>query len=216
VLRTIDTPVGRIGILINEDVLYPECGRILAYQGVEVLVNLTACVGLPTYEQTRSAFLARVDENEVLGLQSALVGRNLLDPGEPELVGRSALLQPFQLSKNGDGIISEVGETTSESSIAETISLESLKNYWIRPTPRLRQSMQMPIFIPLASVYNHQKTLDQAYWNPSDDLFQEITAFEMAFGEPVEVSTSETPTEEPSEDLLFSPFADDDDDDNNE
>jgi predicted amidohydrolase len=169
VLQVIETPVGQLGILIEEDALYPECGRILAYHGAEILVHLSACAGKSIYNQLRNAFLARVDENEVLGIQSCLIGRNLMETGEDDLVGKSALLQPFQLSPFGDGILYEVGSLQTEGFIAERVSLEGLKDYWVRPQPRLRQSMAIGVFQPLAKIYRDRRTIDQLYWNPPED-----------------------------------------------
>lgn len=157
-IRVIDTPVGRLGLLIAEDVLYPEYGRILAYQGAEILVNLTACAGNPAFRQVRHAFLARVDENEVLGIQSALVGSNLFNPHGDDWVGQSALLQPFQLSSAGNGIAWETASAERETIIIQPMSLSALKEYWLRPTLRLRQDIHGQAYNPLTRMYGHKKT----------------------------------------------------------
>ncbi len=162
--KPVETPVGRIGILIGEDALYPESARILAYQGADILVNLSATAGQPAWRQMRNAFLSRVDENEVLGIQSALIGSNLLNPKAPDLVGKSALLQPFQLSDHSDGLIAQTASANKEGLVAEAVSLEQFRDYWVRPFPRLRQSMQMAAYAPLSKVYAKQKTLDKTYW----------------------------------------------------
>lgn len=177
-LKVIDTPVGRIGILIEEDVLFPESSRVLAFQGAEILINQIARPGLPSFLQTRNAFLARVDENEVLGIQSALVGSNILDPNAADWVGNSALLQPFQLSWGGNGILHETSNATKEALITETLSLEHLREYWIRPTPRLRRGMRLEAYTPLTEIYNSEKALDPKYWpqageTPDDESRQQ-------------------------------------------
>jgi len=166
-LQAIETPVGKIGILIEEDTLYPECGRILAFNGVEMLINLTACAGQAMFNQIRNAFLARVDENSVFGMQSCLVGNDLFEPNGQSLLGKSALLQPFQLSAQGNGILVELGSMNLEGFIAEPISLEKLKDYWAHAKIRLRQKMNMTSIQQLADIYRDQRTLDQVYWNPA-------------------------------------------------
>jgi len=199
VLHAIETPVGRLGILINEDALYPECGRVLAAQGVEILVGLMAVAGRTAARQIRHAFLARVDENEVVGVQSALVGANLLQPGGPQLKGQAALFLPFQLSEGGDGLIAEWNGEDTEGLIAERVDLDALKDYWIRPAPRLRQSMRMTAFSPLAGLYARRKTLDQLYWNPAD----ETTPM------PRLTKPGDEPSASPAEGVLRSPFVED-------
>jgi predicted amidohydrolase len=172
VLQVIETPIGKLGILIEEDVLYPECSRILAYNGVDMLINLSACSGKPTFNQMRNAFLARIDENSLLGLQSCLVGNNLIEPEGDRLSGKAALLQPFQLSPYGDGVLYEVGSYNVEGFIAEPVSLEALREYWVQARDRVRQDMQMAVFSPLVDIYRRQRTLDQVYWNPDDSSHQ--------------------------------------------
>jgi len=204
-LKIIETPVGRIGILIDEDALYPESARILAYQGVDILVNLTTTAGLPAYRQMKNAFLARVDENEVLGIQSALIGSNLLNPKATDLVGKSALLQPIQLSDHNDGLIAEAASARKEGFVAETVDLERLKDYWVKSQPRLRQGMRVAAYEPLARAYSSRKTLDQTYWGLLDNAPAQTTAKAAAAVH----SKEKTATETPSQGELFSPFTED-------
>ncbi|MFQ5577288.1 MAG: nitrilase-related carbon-nitrogen hydrolase, partial [Anaerolineae bacterium] len=207
-LQPIQTPVGRLGLLINEDALYPECARMLAFQGAEILVNLIACAGLTAYRQMRHAFLARVDENELLGVQSALVGSNLLAPGAPELVGKSALLQPIHLSNNGDGLLAQINGSASEGVVAAAMNLERLKEFWVRPAPRLRQSMQTANFIPLGRFYRRRKTLDRTYWNPEVEFPPPIATPPQAYRPDAEPASDESAAEPPGGSLR-SPFTDD-------
>jgi predicted amidohydrolase len=165
-LHAIDTPVGKVGLLIGEDALFPETGRTLAYQRAELLVNLAACEGTSNYRQIRHAFLARVDENEMLGIQSCIVGLNLLNPQREDLVGRTGLLAPLPFSPGGDGVLHEIGATSGEGLLAEPIDREALRDYWARSEPRLRQSMRLLAYQNLASNYSKLRTLDQTYWLP--------------------------------------------------
>lgn len=186
-IRVIDTPVGRVGILIAEDALYPEYSRILAYQGAEILVNLTACAGDSAFRQVRNAFLARVDENEVLGIQSVLVGSNLFGPTEADWMGQSALLQPFQLSPHGNGIVWETDSPEQEAMIIQPMNLSALREYWLRPTPRLRQDIHGQAYNPLTKMYSHKKTPRSHPAAPE----------------------SHPDSVEPDQKRLYSPFADD-------
>ncbi|HEY83972.1 MAG TPA: hypothetical protein G4N96_02495 [Chloroflexi bacterium] len=203
--KPIETPVGRIGVLIGEDALYPESARILAYQGADILVNLSVTAGQPAWRQMRNAFLARVDENEAPGIQSALIGSNLLNPKAPDLVGKSALLQPFQLSDNSDGLIAQTANLNKEGIVAEAVSLEQFKDYWVRPAPRLRQNMQMAAYAPLSKVYANQKTLDKTYWALPGEASKKLAGKAAAAPRLEETKKPATP----SPGKLLSPFAED-------
>jgi predicted amidohydrolase len=164
----IETEVGRIGILIGEDTLYPESGRLLAYQRAEVLINLIACDGVIPFPQLRHAFIARLDENELLGTQSCLVGPNQLTASGQDFVGKSALLMPVPLSPRLDGILFEVGAMTVEGIIAEPMDLAGMRRHWASDTPRLRQGMRVLAYRPLSDAYRNLRTLDQAYYLPDE------------------------------------------------
>jgi hypothetical protein len=170
----IDTEAGRIGILIGEDTLYPESGRLLAYQQAEMLINLTACDGIGLFHQSRHAFIARLDENELLGAQSCLVGPNQLTASGQDFVGKSGLLIPIPLSPRLDGILFEMGAMTLEGIIAEPMGLAGMRRQWASDTPRLRQGMRVLAYRPLSDAYRSLRTLDQAYYAPDEP--QEIAA----------------------------------------
>jgi len=208
VFQVIETPVGNIGLLIEEDALYPECGRILAYNGADILINLTACPGKPTYNQVRNAFLARVDENGTLGMQSCLIGDDLFEPNGQRLAGQAALLQPFQLSDYGDGVMYQVGSMNIEGFIAEPISLDALKDYWIQAKHPLRQEMQMAAYRPLTQVYQQERTLDQVYWNPTGTHLG-AQSFQQFSAETDQISLPDL-VARPKPAGLVSPFAQDD------
>ena len=57
--HVIDTPVGKVGILLGEEALYPEAGRVLAYQGAELLVTLAAVGDETIAAHIRHATIAR-------------------------------------------------------------------------------------------------------------------------------------------------------------
>src|SRR5690606_34525093 len=44
--NVVPTSVGRLGIMLGGDVLYPEVGRLLAYQDAEMLVLQGACTSM--------------------------------------------------------------------------------------------------------------------------------------------------------------------------
>jgi hypothetical protein len=74
--QVIQTPVGRLGLLLGGDMLYPEPGRLLAYAGAEALIGLAASSEAAFYHRQRSGLLARVEENQLYGVMSFAVGHN--------------------------------------------------------------------------------------------------------------------------------------------
>jgi predicted amidohydrolase len=149
--NAIGTEVGRIGIMIGEDVLFPESGRMLAYQKSDILINLTACDGPVSFRQMRHAFLARLNENELVGAQSCLIGPNRLTSSGQDFV---------------DGILFETGALTVEGIISEALDLAAMRQGWTQVTPRLRQGMRVLAYGPLSDAYRDLRTLDQAYRAP--------------------------------------------------
>ena len=164
--NAIETEVGRIGIMIGEDVLFPESGRLLAYQKSDILINLTACDGAVSFWQARHAFLARLNENELIGAQSCLIGPNRLTSNGQDFVGKSGLFTTIPLSPRLDGILFEVGAMTVEGIIAEQVDLAAMRQQWTLETPRLRQGMRVLAYGPLSDAYHNLRTLDQAYHAP--------------------------------------------------
>ncbi len=190
----IETEIGRIGILIGEDALFPESGRLLAYQGCDVLINLAACDGAEVFHQTRHAFQSRLNENELMGAMSCLVGPNRLTESGQDFVGKSGLLAPIPLSSRLDGILFEMGAMTVEGIIGEPLDLVAMRSHWEAGWPRLRQGMRMLAYQPLAEIYTNLRTLDQAYY-----AAEEVQAV-------VEVPTAaEVPGEEAAPESLAPP-----------
>jgi predicted amidohydrolase len=189
----IETEIGRIGILIGEDTFFPEAGRLLAYQGADVLINLVACDGSESFHQFRHAFVARLNENELMGAQSCIVGSNRLTASGQDFTGKSGLLVPVPLSPRLDGILFEMGGMAVEGIIAETLNLAAMRQQWTQDTPRLRQGMRMLAYQPLSAIYRDLRTLDQAYHSP-----RELTAppSQPALEEPGAPAVSQEPQEE--------------------
>jgi hypothetical protein len=114
----------------------------------------------------RHALLARLNENELVGAQSCLIGPNRLTASGQDFVGKSGLLTPIPLSPRLDGILYEVGAMTVEGIIAEPLDLASMRQQWTQDRPRLRQGMRVLAYRPLSDAYRDLRTLDQAYHAP--------------------------------------------------
>ena len=125
-LRVLETEFGKFGILIGQDVLYPESGRILADAGAFFVVNLLASTGHDAFFKARLAFSARLQENLFLGAQSCLVGKNILGQSESDYAGRSAILAPLELTTRHSGVLGEVGTMVGESTVSSAWDLKGL------------------------------------------------------------------------------------------
>jgi len=88
-LPVFDTPLGRIGVEICYDIMFPEVARTLALKGAELIVNVSAAVC--GFEETWDHLLfARSVENSVWYLHVSVVGLQK----DFELFGGSRLFSP--------------------------------------------------------------------------------------------------------------------------
>jgi predicted amidohydrolase len=95
-LLVFETPVGRLGVIIGEDVLHPEVSRILCLQGANVLVHL--CLGRSLRQAEWMRHLWReVQANQVFGLESCLIGDRY--PGLARVHG------PLEMAADGSGVL---------------------------------------------------------------------------------------------------------------
>jgi len=163
-LSVIETRLGRLGLLIGRDTLYPELARLLAILGADLLVGLVASPGAAQAAVVRSAMAVRTDENQVFAAVSFLLGPNFLDRTNPEdYFGRSALLAPISLTEKGDGILIEAGTNRTETLIAAELNMDAL--YTLRETGRFqpRQEINLGNLGPvLAEMYQEGLTIEQA------------------------------------------------------
>jgi predicted amidohydrolase len=163
-LVAIETPFGRIGLLLGQDVMYPELARGLAIQGIDLLIGLAASPGMASAAVIRSALALRAEENQVYAAASFLLGPNLLGQGGPDTYfGRSALLAPISLTPKGDGVLMQAGTDRSESFFAATLDGEALET--MRQTSRFRPRHEMHLgnLAPiLAEMYRDGLTVEEA------------------------------------------------------
>ena len=163
-LEPIQTPAGTLGILLGSDALFPETARILAYRGAEVLINPAACSGDLRAAKGRAAFLARAAENELYGVGSFLVGKNLwADKTQREpFEGRSAIMGPMELVPRPDGIMAEMGESV-EGTLTGSLDLTDLHRWWADGPTSLRRTMRPGVYCdPLNRFYSAGQTIQGA------------------------------------------------------
>ena len=85
----IDTPLGRLGMLICFDLRFPEPARVLALAGAQIILNLTN-LPPPGAPQPDFMFQTRAAENRVWLISASRVGQE----GGVPYIGRSAIVNP--------------------------------------------------------------------------------------------------------------------------
>ncbi len=143
-LEAFETEFGKLGILIGQDALYPESGRILGAQGAVAVAHLVAAPGQGAFSKLRNALAARLQENVMLGAQSCLVGKNILTSPKNEkndYVGKSAILAPAEMTTRYSGLLGEVGSMVTDGVISSVWDTKRLYE--------LRSSIDVPTHEPL-------------------------------------------------------------------
>lgn len=153
-LTPVETPLGTLGILIGEDILFPEPARVLAYRGVDIVVHLAAAEGTDRAQSLRGAFLSRIAENELLGVQSFIVGAVPWDEDFPsrQFEGRSAIAGPYPLVRRPGGIAAEMGGSV-EGALQAAFDLHELHAWWQDGPTSLRRAMRPGLYHTLLTPF---------------------------------------------------------------
>ncbi len=121
-----DTPLGRLGMVASEEILFPEITRALALKGAEVICHSSSEVASPMLTPKNAAKVARAAENHIYVVSANSAGIKGID-------------LPNQSVDRGSKIIDYCGRVLAEAASGESIvanaelNLESLRNYRRRP-----------------------------------------------------------------------------------
>jgi predicted amidohydrolase len=191
--HVIDTTVGRVGILLGEEALYPESGRILAYQGAELLITLDAVGDEALAAHVRHATIARAQDNRCYALASFVVGRNYMAAEEgsaPTFVGKSGIYAPLEMTPRYSGVLVEMGTADSEGLLTAELDRPKLKWLWTHGSSPVRSEMPMDLFGRyLPALYGSGRSLTDAWPQESvdaDKVLQEPGEADMPTQEAVE------------------------------
>ncbi|RME65251.1 MAG: hypothetical protein D6790_02110 [Caldilineae bacterium] len=159
--RVIQTDVGRIGLMLGSDMLYPEVGRLLAYQGAEILIGQGAATDRALYEKLRSGMLARMQDNQLFAAISFLVGPNELSLRQRKpFIGKSAILAPQELTPDASGVLVEMSNYRSESVLTAAWDFPALRELWETSDTPVRRRLPMESLGPaLAQLYQRMQQL---------------------------------------------------------
>lgn len=116
-LRSFDTPLGRLGILICYDNEFPMLARRLAEDGVELILAPSCTDTEAGAHRVRIGAQARALENQLAVLVSPTAGFAPWSPAMDENFGRAALYVPADYGMPSDGVFAESKSMTTETSI---------------------------------------------------------------------------------------------------
>lgn len=140
----IHTEVGVVGVMLGNDVLYPEIGRLLAFQGAEMFAIQGACQSVAAYNKLRAGALARMQDNQIFAASAYLVGANQMAKTSQEpFVGKSAIFAPQELTPRQNGVLVEMGNHSSEGVLTAEWNLRELRQLWEQSETPVRKSLAL-------------------------------------------------------------------------
>lgn len=124
-LQAIETPKGKIGVLICYDIEFPEAARHLADHGAEIIFVPFCTDNRQGYLRVRYCAQARAIENQVYVALAGNVG-NLPDVGNLDInYGQAAVLTPSDFAFARDGIAAEA-DSNEETVLICDVDLDAL------------------------------------------------------------------------------------------
>lgn len=109
-LKTFETPIGRLGILICYDNEFPMLARTLSEGGADMILAPSCTDKEAGYYRVRIGAQARALENQIAVLVAPTVGSAPWSPAVDENVGRAALYVPSDYGMPASGIHAESEE----------------------------------------------------------------------------------------------------------
>ncbi len=117
-LRVFETEAGRVGLVVGEDVRYPEVSRILALKGANLFAHPAAADNAGG-QQFLVDLWREVQSNQVFGVQANLAAENL--------AGRSAIYGPIEITPDRSGILARAASVSQREIVAADLDFEALQ-----------------------------------------------------------------------------------------
>ena len=145
-LHYFDSSVGRLGVLLGDDILIPALVEHLARVDCLGVLNPTMARQIDDWQRQQIVARARANENQLFIAQSYLVGEDDLFAGpQRNLEGRSNVLAPVELTPRRDGILSMVGAEKVEGVVAGEWNVAALRNLIDTTDLPLRRMGRLPL-----------------------------------------------------------------------
>lgn len=124
----IPTDVGTLGLILGEDIFFPDVCKLLANQGAEILISMAACDQPVTANRVRVNAFARAQETQLFTILSYAIGDNHIAKKKTGvLTGHSSIIGPRELTINDDNLFIEIQESDSEGVITAELDFEALQ-----------------------------------------------------------------------------------------
>lgn len=144
-LRVFETDAGKVGILICYDVEFPELGRLLAAEGMQILFVPFCTDTASGYHRVRCCAQARAIENECYVVASGSVG-NLPGVANMDLqYARSAVFSPSDFAFPEGAVVTEASAGVETALVAE-LDLASLDQLHRRGSVRNLQQRRTDLY----------------------------------------------------------------------
>ncbi|GFP37674.1 hypothetical protein HKBW3S44_01351 [Candidatus Hakubella thermalkaliphila] len=117
------TPLGRLAMPVCMDATYFETFRILESLGAEIVMVPIANPEPYNFWLALRGVWPRVQESQVFGVKSALVGSLF----GRTLTGKAGVFAPLELTQRRDGVLAETESAEREGFVAATLDLEALR-----------------------------------------------------------------------------------------
>jgi predicted amidohydrolase/GNAT superfamily N-acetyltransferase len=153
-LTAIDTPAGRIGVLICYDIEFPEAARHLADAGAEIIFVPFCTDNRQGYLRVRYCAAARCIENQIYVALAGNVG-NLPDVENLDVnYGQAAVLTPSDFAFARDGIQAEA-DSNEETVLICDLDLDDLAEAMDGGTVRPRVDRRVDLFRMTSHIAEH-------------------------------------------------------------
>lgn len=134
-LKAFDTDSGKIGILISDDIEYPELGRLYAEQGVNLLFVPFSSATPNDYQRIKCCAQARAIENECYVAIAGSVGNLPKVSNMDTQFAQSAVFSPSDFAFPIDSTISEASPNTEMTLVAD-VDLSLLRELHLHGSSR--------------------------------------------------------------------------------
>ncbi len=159
-VRVFETAVGRMGILVGSDALFPLVARAMVEAGAEVLLMPSAADTPRGYWRQRAAGMARAIEGQCIVVHATTVGTADWMPAAARNTGAAAIYGPPESGFPEDGVIA-VGKTDAAGWVHGEIGLERVREArrngaapvvrdWVEQAERIKGVETVPLGLPEA------------------------------------------------------------------
>ncbi|MBE3574194.1 MAG: hypothetical protein IMW99_01855 [Firmicutes bacterium] len=122
-LAPIESPLGRLGLLVGRDAWYPEAGRLLVLQGAEILLAPVYLPWSASAWQPTAGLWQLVQQNQVFALEAYPVGTLWGQTWQ----GYSAVHAPVEMTPDDEGYLAQAHAPDQDEDVVAVLDPEELQ-----------------------------------------------------------------------------------------